>query len=67
MDATTTSLRESLLRIREYSDLIIGCGDQQFTVHRAYICAQSPVIAAKLRGNFVVSCILQVVQTDSID
>lgn len=53
MDDTAPSLAEKLLRIREYSDLTIVCDGHEFKVHRAYACAQSPVIAAALKGSFM--------------
>ncbi|OAA64237.1 BTB/POZ fold protein [Niveomyces insectorum RCEF 264] len=41
-----------LLDSGEYSDLTLECHGQTFKVHKAIVCAQSPVIAAALRGDF---------------
>ncbi|KAI0105543.1 hypothetical protein GGR51DRAFT_571839 [Nemania sp. FL0031] len=49
----SSSLEATLLPIRDYSDLTLECDGREFKVHRAYICAQSPVMAAALKGNFM--------------
>ncbi|KAI1817059.1 hypothetical protein GGS20DRAFT_535228 [Poronia punctata] len=51
--ANPPSLEQKLLQIKEYSDLTVQCDGGEFKVHRAYLCAQSPVIAAALRGDFM--------------
>ncbi|KAI1113513.1 hypothetical protein F5Y14DRAFT_441773 [Nemania sp. NC0429] len=48
-----SSLRTQLLSIRKYSDLILECDGQEFNVHRAQVCAQSPVFAAALESDFI--------------
>lgn len=56
MSKSSPSLTTKLQNIKDYSDLILECDGQEFRVHRAIVCAQSPVLAAALRGEFVVSC-----------
>ncbi|KAI1427186.1 hypothetical protein F5Y12DRAFT_712520 [Xylaria sp. FL1777] len=46
-------LKTKLLEIIDYTDLTLECDGKQFKVHRAYVCAQSPVIAAALKGSFM--------------
>ncbi len=46
---------ETLLSSSKYSDLTLICADQEFKVHRAVICPQSPVISAACDGDFEVS------------
>jgi hypothetical protein len=43
-----------LLKSSRYSDLKVICQDQEFKVHRAIVCAQSPVLAAAFDGAFQV-------------
>jgi len=45
----------SLLVSPKYSDLTMVCHGQEFRVHRAVVCPQSPVLAAACDGNFEVS------------
>ncbi|KAI0192422.1 hypothetical protein F4808DRAFT_443119 [Astrocystis sublimbata] len=52
MGDETVPLKTKLLRIRDYSDLILSCNEQQFKVHKAVVCAESPVMAAALKGGF---------------
>ncbi len=56
MAESSSSLATKLLNIKDYSDLTLECDEQEFRVHRATVCAQSPVIAAALRGDFMVCC-----------
>ncbi|KAI0907360.1 hypothetical protein F4823DRAFT_630450 [Ustulina deusta] len=53
MAESSSSLATKLLNIKDYSDLTLECDEQEFRVHRATVCAQSPVIAAALRGDFM--------------
>ncbi|KAJ8131618.1 hypothetical protein O1611_g2000 [Lasiodiplodia mahajangana] len=53
MDDGTSSLKTTLRQIRDYSDLTLDCDGLEFKVHRAYLCAQSPVISAALKGDFM--------------
>ncbi|KAI1828278.1 hypothetical protein F4861DRAFT_174521 [Xylaria intraflava] len=46
-------LKIKLLSIQDYSDLTLTCDGEDFKVHKAVVCTQSPVIAAALRGNFL--------------
>ncbi|KAI0005617.1 hypothetical protein F4779DRAFT_620986 [Xylariaceae sp. FL0662B] len=50
--ATTPSFAASLLGSEDYSDLTLACEGQEFKVHKAIICPQSPVLTAALRGDF---------------
>ena len=43
-----------LLRSEKYSDLVIKCQDEEFKVHKAIVCSQSPVLAAACDGEFKV-------------
>lgn len=43
-----------LLDSGEHSDLTLTCQGEEFRLHKAVVCLQSPVIAAALRGNFKV-------------
>ncbi|KAI0858645.1 BTB/POZ protein [Xylaria cubensis] len=43
---------ENLLSSGDYADFKIVCKDQEFQVHKIIVCAQSPVIAAALKGYF---------------
>ncbi|KAI0440642.1 hypothetical protein F4803DRAFT_577438 [Xylaria telfairii] len=53
MDNISSPLEAKLLQIRDFSDLTLACDGQEFKVHKAYVCAQSPVIAAALKGSFM--------------
>ncbi|KAI0456782.1 hypothetical protein F5B21DRAFT_502079 [Xylaria acuta] len=53
MAENSSSLTTKLLNIRDYSDLTLECDEQEFRVHRAIVCAQSPVIAAALKGDYI--------------
>ncbi|KAI1158446.1 hypothetical protein F5B18DRAFT_667917 [Nemania serpens] len=52
MSKSSPSLTTKLQNIKDYSDLILECDGQEFRVHRAIVCAQSPVLAAALRGDY---------------
>lgn len=41
-----------LLNSERYSDLKLVCQGQEFKVHKAIVCTQSPVLAAALNGGF---------------
>ncbi|TRX97131.1 hypothetical protein FHL15_001925 [Xylaria flabelliformis] len=41
---------KNLLSSGDYADLKIVCKDQEFQVHKVIVCAQSPVLAAALKG-----------------
>ncbi|KAE8374930.1 hypothetical protein BDV26DRAFT_295532 [Aspergillus bertholletiae] len=43
---------QSLLESGKYSDLTISCEGQNFEVHRAIVCSQSPFFKAAVRGGF---------------
>ncbi|KKZ66758.1 hypothetical protein EMCG_07589 [[Emmonsia] crescens] len=43
---------ERLLTSKQYSDCIIECQGENFYVHKAVVCTQSPVIAAAMDGQF---------------
>ncbi|KAI8633608.1 hypothetical protein F5Y19DRAFT_470849 [Xylariaceae sp. FL1651] len=53
MAEISSPLMTKLLNIKDYCDLTLECHGQEFRVHKAIVCAQSPVIAAALRGNFM--------------
>ena len=40
---------------QKYSDLTLVCEEQEFKVHKAIVCSQSPVLAAACDGDFKVS------------
>ncbi|KAI8946747.1 hypothetical protein F4801DRAFT_42108 [Xylaria longipes] len=42
-----------LLNIKDYSHITLKCDGQEFKLHRAIVCAQSPVMAAALKGDFM--------------
>ncbi|KAM3477452.1 hypothetical protein MY8738_006426 [Beauveria namnaoensis] len=44
-----------LLESGQFSDLTLVCGDKQFNVHKAVVCAQSQVLAAAIREPFQAS------------
>lgn len=43
-----------ILKSGLYSDLTLECKGEEFKVHKAIVCAQSPVIAAAVAGVFKV-------------
>ncbi|PHH84488.1 hypothetical protein CDD83_1861 [Cordyceps sp. RAO-2017] len=43
---------EEMLKSEEYSDLRFTCNEHIFRVHKAVVCAQSPVVRAALSGHF---------------
>ncbi|KAI0913842.1 hypothetical protein F4823DRAFT_575669 [Ustulina deusta] len=43
-----------LLLSEKYSDLTLVCNGQEFRVHKAIVCPQSPVIDSALKGRFEV-------------
>jgi hypothetical protein len=43
-----------LMGSEKYSDLKLVCQGQEFKVHKAIICTQSPVLAAACDGGFQV-------------
>ncbi|KPM41905.1 hypothetical protein AK830_g4607 [Neonectria ditissima] len=43
---------KGLLTSGDYSDLLLKVGDEEFHLHKAVVCPQSPVIAAAFRGNY---------------
>jgi len=43
----------------EFSDLKFVCNGQEFKVHKAVVCLQSPVIKAATQGRFEVSILSQ--------
>lgn len=43
---------EELMRSQKYTDLTLSCQGQEFKVHRAIVCPQSPVLAAVCDGGF---------------
>ncbi|KAI1113037.1 BTB/POZ protein [Nemania sp. NC0429] len=51
--ANFTSIGPRLLESGEFSDFILVCGDEKFSVHKNIVCAQSPVIAAAMEGQFM--------------
>ncbi|KAI1751274.1 BTB/POZ protein [Xylaria castorea] len=42
----------NVLNSGDYSDLTLVCEGQEFQVHKAIVCAQSPVLATALKGGF---------------
>lgn len=44
-----------LMRSGQYSDVTLVCQGKEFKIHKLVVCSQSPVIAAALRGEFMVS------------
>ena len=55
MDAKNLDFLEDLLSKSErYSDLKITCEGYEFKVSKAFVCPQSPVIAAACEGGFKV-------------
>ena len=55
MAETSSALATRLRNIRAYADLTLDCDGHEFKVHKPIVCGQSPVIAAALRNDFVVS------------
>ncbi|KAI1270296.1 hypothetical protein F5Y18DRAFT_9603 [Xylariaceae sp. FL1019] len=53
MTTESSSLRTQLLNIRDFSDLTLVCHGQKFKVHKAILCAQSPVFTAAVKGKFM--------------
>ncbi|OAX80011.1 hypothetical protein ACJ72_05662 [Emergomyces africanus] len=43
---------ERLLSSKQYSDCTIACEGENFYVHKAVVCTQSPVLAAAMDGQF---------------
>ncbi|RDL31410.1 uncharacterized protein BP5553_09619 [Venustampulla echinocandica] len=58
--AAPTGLAQ-LLSSKKYSDLKLVCQGQEFNVHKAIVCSQSPVLAAAVDGDF------QEARTNTID
>ncbi|EWZ28852.1 uncharacterized protein FOBCDRAFT_204642 [Fusarium oxysporum Fo47] len=52
MASQSSSFLFQLLHSREYSDFTLVCQEQQFYLHKAIVCPQSPVITAALQGEF---------------
>ncbi|KAH6952495.1 hypothetical protein BKA56DRAFT_504789 [Ilyonectria sp. MPI-CAGE-AT-0026] len=52
MASQSSSVLSQLLHSGEYSDFTLVCQGQQFYLHQAIICPQSPVIAGALQGEF---------------
>ncbi|KAI0114525.1 BTB/POZ protein [Nemania sp. FL0031] len=50
--ANLALMGERLLSSGDYSDLTIVCKDHEFRVHKSIVCAQSPVLAAAMKGPF---------------
>ncbi|KAI1156349.1 hypothetical protein F4825DRAFT_446541 [Nemania diffusa] len=50
--AHLASIATKLLNSGEYSDFTIVCEGEEFRVHKAIVCPQSPVIAAALKSEF---------------
>ncbi|KAI0156832.1 hypothetical protein GGR57DRAFT_501222 [Xylariaceae sp. FL1272] len=53
MTSESPSLGTKLLNIRDFSDLTLVCHGQKFKVHKAILCAQSPVFTAAVKGKFM--------------
>ncbi|PFH63174.1 hypothetical protein XA68_17283 [Ophiocordyceps unilateralis] len=52
---STNSAMSALMQLMEsgdFSDLTFSCNDMTFSVHKAIVCGQSPVIRAAISGNF---------------
>lgn len=55
MSATNSdSILAQMMMSGEFSDLIFICRGQEFKVHKAIVCAHSPVIKAAVQGEFEV-------------
>lgn len=52
---TTPADLSQILTSEKYSDLKLVCQDQEFKVHKAIVCTQSPVLAAAVDGDFQVN------------
>ncbi|KAJ2990351.1 hypothetical protein NUW58_g2997 [Xylaria curta] len=50
--ANIVSANQLLLSSGDYSDLTLVCEDQEFQVHKAIVCTQSPVVAAAMKGGY---------------
>jgi hypothetical protein len=44
----------TLLQSGEFSDMKLNCEGTEFSLHKAIVCAHSPVLAAAFKGEFVV-------------
>lgn len=49
------SVLAQMMQSGEFSDLKFVCNGHEFKVHKAVVCAQSPVIKAAIQGGFEVS------------
>ena len=50
----STKLMRQLLDTQKYSDVKLVCQNQEFNVHKAVVCIQSPVLAAAFGGDYQV-------------
>ncbi|KAH8709824.1 Speckle-type POZ protein-like [Beauveria bassiana] len=60
-----------LLESGQFSDLTLVCGDKQFNVHKAVVCAQCRVLAAAIREPFQASktgkIVIEEYDTDTVE
>lgn len=54
MSRLRTFSTSQLLASKEYTDLTLVCDGRTFNVHKAIVCAQSPMLAAACKGPFQV-------------
>ena len=65
--ASTDSDLHKLLLSEKYSDLTFACNGEEFRVHKAVVCIQSPILAAACDGPFKVRQLLETFCSDLID
>jgi len=66
MSSKTPFNYEGLMSSQKYTDLTLSCQGQEFKVHRAIVCTQSPVLAAACDDGFMETT-SKIINLDSFD